>query len=115
MLEEFSTQAQLARHIAETKNIPDTQYESDIDSVFHSFSHNRDDLSNGERDISPDNGEMAVDELVRRWDISLSDKEVDVLKRKNFKAVWNRYANANGHIDTSQAVDFMKDLVNDIE
>lgn len=62
-----------------------------------------------------DNGEMAFDELLRRWDINLSDKETELMKRKNFKPMWEHYANAEGGIGTSQAVDFVKSLVNDIE
>jgi hypothetical protein len=54
-------------------SIPETQKENDIDSVFHSYSHNKN--TDGERDIELSSGQNALDEVLRRWDITLNDRE----------------------------------------
>jgi hypothetical protein len=84
-LDNLRTKDNLRKQIDEVTRIDPQQYDSDVDSVFHSFSHNKDSNVNGERDISSENGEQALDELLRRWDINLSDKEIDIIKQKNFK------------------------------
>ena len=69
----------LRNQLSEFKNLPTNQVDSDIDTEFHSFSHLSGD--HGERDISLSNGQQAMDELIRKWEIQLNDKESEALNR----------------------------------
>ena len=46
----------LSNQMMGANSIPATQQDSDIDSVFHSYSHNKDLNANGERDVDVSNG-----------------------------------------------------------
>ena len=97
----------LIRHISETKHIPTSEYDSDIDSVFHTYSHNKAEEPS-ERDINFQNGLQAFDELMRKWEITLSDKEQREMVDKHFTPSWNRNANSNGNLDSTESISFVK-------
>lgn len=46
----------LTKELMDANTIAESQRENDIDSVFHSYSHNKDDSTDGERDIDQSNG-----------------------------------------------------------
>ena len=103
----------LTRDLMEANTIPESQRENDIDSVFHSFSHNKDESTDGERDIDMNNGQSALDELLRRWDINLNEKESGLLNN-SFQKQWRNYVNANDKLDSTQAVQFVRSVIDDV-
>lgn len=96
-----------------TNSIPEPQRESDIDSVFHSFSHNKDGDTDGDRDVDETNSQNALDEVLRRWDINVGEKEQTALT-KSFKLQWNNYSNTDGKLDTTQAIGFVRSVMDDV-
>ena len=99
-----------ATKFSELSKVPAAQIDSDIDEIFHSFSHYSMASSSLEqeaegsssddntRDISYENGVMAMEECLRRWDIFITDSEINAIKLKNFSQLWSSYANSSGNL-----------------
>jgi len=52
---------------------------------------------------------------MRKWDITLSDKEQKIMVDKHFTPAWKSIANSNGNMDSTQTVNFVKSVVADIQ
>lgn len=51
--------------------------------------------------------------MLRRWDINLNEKESGLLNN-SFQKQWHIYVNSNDKLDTNQAVQFVRSVIDDV-
>lgn len=71
--------------------------------------------SDGDREITKANAQMAMLEVMRKWDIDLSEDEESKIKNEVFGPEWKNMVGPSDSITVNQSVEFMNSILNIIK